>query len=47
MDLDELQRETEKLLLLLVDRQQGTVSWHMFLRDRLTAIKALITAAGI
>lgn len=47
MDLDELQKETEKLLSLLRDRQQGTMAWNMFLGERLTAIVKLAAKAGI
>jgi len=47
MNLDELQKEAEKLLALLKDRQQGTMSWNLFLHDRLASIKEMIEKAGI
>lgn len=47
MNLDELQREVEKLSSLLNDRQPGTMTWNMFLSERLTNIKKLIEKAGI
>lgn len=47
MNLDELQKETEKLLLLLKDRQTGLMSWNMFLEERLKEIKKLIESAGL
>lgn len=47
MNLDELQKEVEKLLSLLKDRQQGMMTWNLFLSDRLTSIKGMIEKAGI
>lgn len=47
MNLDELQKETEKLLLLLKDRQTGLMSWNMLLTERLKEIKKLIESAGL
>jgi hypothetical protein len=47
MDLDELQAETEKLLALLRDRQNGTMSWNMALHERLLKLVALAAEAGI
>lgn len=35
----------EKGLSLLHDRQTGLVTWHMFLAERLTEIKAEISKA--
>ena len=37
-NLDELQKEVEKLLTLLKDRQPGLVSWHTFLQQRIDDI---------
>lgn len=42
MNLDELQVEVEKLLSLLKDRQPGLVTWHMFIGERLKALKKMI-----
>ena len=39
--LDELQVEAEKLVALLQDRQEGLMSWHSFLRDRVQKIHEL------
>lgn len=47
MRFDELQREAERLLSLLRDRQQGTMSWNLFLQERLQTITNLIAQAGI
>ena len=47
MDLDKLQEETEKLLSLLRDRQQGMMTWNCFLGERLRAIVDLADKAGI
>lgn len=47
MNLDELQKEIEKLLVLLKDRQQGMMSWNMFLEERLKNIHKMIESAGI
>ena len=41
VDPDELQREAERLLALLKDRQTGLMSWHDFMRKRLTRIRTL------
>lgn len=47
MNLDKLQAETEKLLSLLKDRQQGLFTWNEFLHERLVSIHALIESSGI
>lgn len=47
MNLDELQRETERLLALLKDRQHGTMSWNLFLQERIQNITNLAAKAGI
>lgn len=47
MNLDELQIEIEKLLSLLNDRQPGMMTWNMFLRERLEAIKKMLDFAGM
>jgi len=47
MNLDELQKETEKLLSLLKDRQTGMYTWNEFLSERLSNIKKMIDAVGI
>jgi hypothetical protein len=47
MNLDDLQNEVEKLLALLRDRQPGLFAWNDFMRERLSAIKAMIDSAGI
>lgn len=45
INLDKLQRETEKLLALLKDRQPGLMTWNDFLRDRLTNLHKLTSQA--
>lgn len=47
MNLDDLQNEVEKLLALLKDRQQGLMSWNVFLAERLEKVQKLIASAGI
>jgi hypothetical protein len=47
MNLEDLQNEVEKLLSLLRDRQIGLFTWNQFLRERLSAIKKMIEAAGV
>lgn len=47
MDLDKLQEETEKLLVLLQDRQRGLMTWNMFLEERLKNIVNLAAEGGI
>jgi len=41
VNLEEFQGEVEKLLVLLKDRQPGHASWHMFLHERMTALRDL------
>ena len=45
IDLDELQRETERLLSLLRDRQPGLMSWNEFMHEQLTKLHALAAQA--
>ena len=46
INLDELQRETEKLLALLNDRQPGFfITWHEFLHEQLQALHKLTSQA--
>jgi len=47
IDLDELQTETEKLLLLLKNRQPGLITWNGFLKERLENVVKLAAVAGI
>lgn len=47
MDLDKLQSECERLVLLLKDRQQGMFTWNMAVAERLQAIKKFANDAGI
>lgn len=47
VDLDKLQREAEKLLKLLQDRQPGLATWNKFLSDQLKELKRLIGQAGL
>jgi uncharacterized protein YlxW (UPF0749 family) len=42
INLDELQREVEKLQALLNDRQPGHMSWNQLLHERLQNLHALI-----
>ena len=43
--LDDLQRETEKLLALLNDRQPGLISWNEFMHERLQNLHELTSQA--
>lgn len=45
IDLDELQKEVEKLLALLNDRQTGTMGWHGFMKERLEDLHTLTSKA--
>ena len=45
INLDELQQEIEKLLVLLKDRQPGLMSWNEFVRKRLTNLHSLTSKA--
>lgn len=45
VNLDELQRETKQLLALLEDRQIGMLSWHIFMRERLSYLHHLTSKA--
>jgi len=45
INLDELQREVEKLIGLLKDRQPGMISWHEFMQERLTNLHKLTVKA--
>lgn len=47
MNLNELQAEVEKLLLLLRDRQTGHMTWNMCLKERLEAVVQMAASAGI
>lgn len=47
MNLNELQAEIEKLLSLLKDRQQGCMSWNIFLEERLRNIVNMAASAGL
>jgi hypothetical protein len=47
MNLDELEKETEKLLSLLRDRQPGLFTWHGFMKERLENIVRMAAKAGI
>lgn len=42
-NLDLLQEEVEKLMALLKDRQTGTMSWNMFLQERLEKLHTLLS----
>ncbi|MBU1046860.1 hypothetical protein KKH36_03730 [Patescibacteria group bacterium] len=41
VDLDELQKELEKTLSLLENRQPGLMSWNTFLKERLQNINKM------
>ncbi len=45
INLDELQQEAEKLLVLLKDRQMGMMTWDDFMRERLQKIHTLTSKA--
>jgi len=45
VDLNELQREVEKLLGLLMNRQPGLSTWNDFMRQRLTELHRLTSLA--
>lgn len=45
IDLDELQREAEKLLDLLNDRQPGLMSWNFMMKARLAKIYQISATA--
>ena len=47
MNLDELQKETERPLALLKDRQPGIMTWNDFMRERLQSVVDLAASAGI
>ena len=47
MDLNKLQEETEKLLSLLKEREQGLMTWNLFLAEKLKSIVDLAAQAGI
>lgn len=47
IDLDELEEQAKKLLILLQERGTGIAAWHMFLVERLKEIKKLIEDAGL
>jgi len=47
VSLDELQREMEKLVALLKERQYGQISWHMFLNERLKNLYFILNAVGL
>lgn len=38
IDLDELQKDVEKLLSLLEHRERGLITWNVMLKDRLLSI---------
>lgn len=42
LNLDELQSEVEKLLVLLTDRQPGLITWNMGLNERLEFIQKML-----
>lgn len=43
INLDELQKEAEKLLSLLKDRQPGIAAWHGFLNERTKSIHSMLS----
>lgn len=45
IDLNDLQREVEKLLAFLNDRQTGHMSWHKFMKERLENIHKFTSRA--
>lgn len=45
VNLDELQRETEKLLALLKEREIGYAAWYMCLHDHLESLHKLTSQA--
>jgi hypothetical protein len=47
MNLDELEKETEKLLSLLRDRQPGLFTWRGFMKERLENIVRMAAQAGV
>jgi hypothetical protein len=47
IDLDVLQKETEKLLSLLQDRHQGLSSWNELLREQLETMAEMAKKAGV
>lgn len=44
-NLDDLQKQTEKLLSLLNDRQPGLMTWNQFMLERLESLQQLISQA--
>jgi hypothetical protein len=47
VDLDELQRETEKLLALLRDRHPGLITWSVAVGSQVSKLRQLISAIGL
>lgn len=47
VNLDELQKEAERLVKLLQEREPGLATWNGAVLDQLRALKALIHAAGL
>lgn len=45
VNLDELQAEAEKLVVLLKEREPGLMSWNMCVRERLEGLHKLISQA--
>ena len=45
VNLDELQSEAEKLVILLKDRQPGLMTWHDWLNNRLERLHQLTSDA--
>lgn len=47
MNLEELEKETEKLLSLLRNREPGAMIWNKMLKDKLEIIVEMAAKAGI
>lgn len=45
IDLDELQKEAEKLVALLTEREPGLMAWNMCIRERLESLHKLLSKA--
>jgi hypothetical protein len=45
INLDELQRETQRLLNLLKNREPGLMTWNTFLRDQIVGMRSMLADA--